>query len=652
MKASSTIASFLFSFEASPAMRLIFFTLLGLLMAAPARAAAEVDFAHDVLPLLKQHCAKCHTNGTYKASLSMDTRGALLDAGVVEPGDSAASHLIDRVTSDDEEERMPPKGPRLSDAEVDVLRRWVDAGLPWQEGFSFRTGDYEAPLKPRRPELPAAEPGIENPIDRIVFAYWRDRGVKPPKALGDAAFYRRTSLDLVGLLPKPEVVDAFVADGDPHKREQLVRRLLEDRAAYADHWLTFWNDLLRNDYAGTGYIDGGRKQITGWLYAALLGNMRYDEFVRELISPSAESEGFAKGIVWRGQVNASQKPELQFAQNVGQVFLGVNLKCASCHDSFVDKWKLVDSYGLAAIASDHTLEIHRCDKPTGAMASPYFLFPELGSVDATAPREERMKQLAGLMTSPENGRLTRTVVNRLWHRLMGRGIVHPVDSMGGRPWSEDLLDQLAVHLSDSGYDLKKTLQLIATSQVYGMQSTALDDTVASEDYVFAGPAPKRMTAEQFADSLAAITGVAPDKTAKDEIFIENLKANGGAGQRPFIRASLVTSTPLMRTLGRPNREQVVTTRPAELTTLEAIELSNGKPLSDLLGAGAKKLLDAHKGASAEEMCRTVLRSALSRNPTEEELTRLVELADEPLSPKGLADVLWCVVMLPEFQIVR
>src|SRR5690606_1846144 len=137
---------------------------------------------------------------------------------------------------------------------------------------------------------------------------------------------------------------------------------------------------------------------------------------------------------------------------------------------------------------------------TGEMATASFLFPELGAIDAAAPREERLKQLATLMTSPDNGRLTRTMVNRLWHRLMGRGIVHPVDSMGAEPWSEDLLDQLAVELSDSGYDLKKTLELIATSRVYSMTSAPWDEGAPAEEFVFAGPSPKRMTAEQFVDS--------------------------------------------------------------------------------------------------------------------------------------------------------
>ena len=98
----------------------------------------------------------------------------------------------------------------------------------------------------------------------------------------------------------------------------------------------FWNDLLRNDYTGTGFITGGRRQITGWLHQSLVENKPFDQFVRELIAPTDESRGFIDGIVWRGTVNASQTVPIQFAQNVGQTFLGINLKCASCHDSFVE----------------------------------------------------------------------------------------------------------------------------------------------------------------------------------------------------------------------------------------------------------------------------------------------------------------------------
>src|SRR5262249_3909914 len=153
----------------------------------------------------------------------------------------------------------------------------------------------------------------------------------------------RVYLDLIGLLPTPGEIEAFQKDVAPDKRTRVIHTLLEEKRPYAEHWLSFWNDLLRNDFSGPGYIEGGRKAITDWLYQSLLENKRYDQFVRELINPKPEAEGFIKGFVWRGVVNASQVPEMQFAQNVSQVFFGANLKCASCHDSFIDDWKLEDS---------------------------------------------------------------------------------------------------------------------------------------------------------------------------------------------------------------------------------------------------------------------------------------------------------------------
>ena len=221
-------------------------------------------------------------------------------------------------------------------------------------------------MKLRRPQLPPARAGREHPVDRLVDAYFAARAIAPPEPLGDAAFARRLFLDVIGLPPPTGELEAFLKDPARDKRARLCRRVLDDRRAYADHWLTFWNDLLRNDYAGTGYIDGGRKQITGWLYRSLVDNTPYDRFVRELISPSPDSEGFIKGIKWRGRVNASQVREIQFSQNVSQVFFGINMKCASCHDSFIDRWKLVDAYGLAAVIAEEPLEIaplRQADRP-------------------------------------------------------------------------------------------------------------------------------------------------------------------------------------------------------------------------------------------------------------------------------------------------
>lgn len=622
---------------------------LGPFLAAPlgAFASETVDFAHEVLPILRQHCASCHTNGRYEGEISFDSRESLLESGVAMPGNSQESSLIERIKSDDPELRMPAEADPLPRDQVTVLARWIDSGMPWEEGFTFKEQRYVAPLKPRRPETPPVGPSGSHPIDRYIDAYSAEHGLSPPKPIDDATFLRRVSLDLIGLLPTPNATAAFVADDDPQKREYVVRELFEGREDYAQHWLTFWNDLLRNDYEGTGYIDGGRRQISHWLYQALRDNLPYDEFVRQLISPTPDSEGFIKGIVWRGRVNASQVPEIQFAQNVGQVFLGINLKCASCHDSFIDDWKLTDAYGLAAITSDRPLELHRCDKPTGEMAQAKFLFPELGTIDADAPREKRLEQLSELLTQENNGRLTRTIVNRLWDRLMGRGLVHPVDSMGTPPWNADLLDYLACYLVDCDYDLKQLMTHIVASRAYQSQSAVLEEEPVAGEFIYTGPIARRMTAEQFMDAIWQITETGPRNPHKS---IEQVVADSGKG--PQVRASLVSPNLLMRSLGRPNREQVVTTRPDQLTTLEALDLSNGEILSQLTHRGAVKLRKKYPDWTAEELINHIYRSALGRDPTRREGALCVELCGTPITEAGLADVLWSVFMLPEFQLIR
>lgn len=626
-------------------------------LATPAAAqqpakGEKTDFAHDVVPILKAKCAKCHTNGTYKGGISFDNRDELVKSKAVVPGKSAESELIKRVTHADKEMRMPPKSDPLTEKEVRVLKAWIDDGMPWETGFTFKPATYVAPLKPRKVALPPAQNGRDHPIDRILDAYFAANKVVPPQPLDDAAFARRAYLDLIGLPPAAGELASFVADKDAEKRNTLVRKLLAENRSYADHWLAFWNDLLRNEYKGTGYIDGGRKQITPWLYRTLLENKPYDKFVRELLVPTPDSEGFAKGIKWRGEVNASQVVELQFAQNVGQVFFGANLKCASCHDSFIDNWKLDDSYGMAAVIADRPLMEHRCDKPTGRTATAKFLFPELGTIDAAAPKAKRLEQLAALVTHPENGRFTRTIANRMWDRLMGRGIVHPVDVMANKPWSEDLLDYLAVYFAENGHDLKKLMEHVATSKAYQSKAVPLAKEEVGDAYVFRGPELKRLSAEQFMDCLWMLTSTGPAKPSGGFQVTPAPFAEGVPPGRRFVRATLVDCDDLMRSLGRPNREQVVTVRPEQLTTLQALDLANGQTLTNLLARGAANVLKANPNATPDELATWVFVRALSRKPTAGELAAARALLGEKPTTDSVADLLWAVVMLPEFQLVR
>jgi hypothetical protein len=633
-------------------------------------AESRIDFVHEIVPLLESHCGECHIGDASQGGYSMNTRETVLaggDSGMAGfvAGDAAASELIRRIRSGDADERMPADGEPLPADVVALLARWIDAGAPWEPGFAFNSNLWEPPLALREVVLPTAVNGREHPIDRIIDAHLAANGTEPPEPCDDRTFIRRVSLDLTGLLPDPADVEAFVADTSPTKRMALVDRLLGEafdaRLHYAEHWLTFFNDLLRNDYTGTGFITGGRKQITTWLHRSLVNNMPYDQMVRELIAPSDESRGFIDGIVWRGTVNSSQTVPIQFAQNVGQSFMGINLKCASCHDSFVDRWTLQQTYDFAAILSPEPLELHRCDKATGTMATPGWMFEELGQVDPASPPDERLQQLAALITHRDNGWLSRSLANRLWARLMGRGIVHPVDALRTKPWNDDLLELLAHDLVDNGWDIKHLLRTICTSDAYAAATPAAATQPGSGDS-YAGPLPRRMTAEQFFDALWQLTGTAPEKpdgevnrqdtTADETADIAPADDDATlAAEAPMVRASLVKCTALMAALGRPNRDQVILSRPTELTTLEAIQLANEQTLSEELVRGGERIL-AESGPEPEPITEDLFAAALSRPPNaRERVACRAILGDEPTA-QTVADCLWAVIMLPEFQLIR
>ncbi len=798
----------------------------------PPPATRKVDFIKDIQPILEASCIKCHGRGQAKGGFRMDTRETFLaaaDSGPAAiPGKSAESYLIELVMGFDPDTVMPQKGSKLKPDQIALLRAWIDQGLPWDASVSFGKIPHKN-LKPQKPALPAAAvTGKANPVDALLEPYYRSKKFTPPKPVEDRLFARRVYLDIVGMLPTPNELNEFLGDKRADKRQQLVVKLLADNRRYAEHWLSFWNDLLRNDYKGTGYIDGGRKQITMWLYSSLATNVPYDKFVAQLIAPTPDCDGFTKGIVWRGTVNASQVPPMQAAQNVSQVFMGVNLKCASCHDSFINDWTLADSYALANIYSDEPMELFKCDKPTGKKAGTGFIYSELGQVDGKAAKAERLKQLANVITSKQNGRLSRTVVNRLWQRFMGHGLVEPADEMDtGGAWSPEVLDWLAEDLVEHNWNLKRTMEMILTSRAYQLPAVNLGDG-AVKDYAFTGPAVRRMSAEQFRDALTSVgglgyakpdaqvdwsaggvktkpaalgippkwiwnTGNAATKAKAETVYFravrvfnteptdsriavaadnsftlyvngkeagkgkdfstpsvftvklkkgtnviaiaavnnlpgdiaptpetavagtenpaglivyarvraknENLdfasdtlwrtsrtksegwtEANfddsawidaiglgnvddgpwnlgdklaatfGPTAPRDTVRASLVAADALQLALGRPNREQVATVRQSNPTTLQALELTNGNTLADLLKRSAAKIA-ADSQQTPSQLVNRLYVQGIGRVPSAKELALAEEVIGKPVKAEGVEDLLWGLAMLPEFQLI-
>ena len=348
----------------------------------------------NVRTILAHNCYACHNATKTKGGLRLDKKEFIFKGGengpILVAGNPEKSDMIRRVKLPfGHDDAMPTKGKRLSKEDIAMLEYWIQQGAPWPSGPE-KSLYRVAALEPRMPALPKATAGLNQPIDLFVNEYFKKNKISWQKSVDDKTYIRRVYLDVTGLIPSPETISTFVADPRSNKREILVDKLLANNEGYAQHWLTFWNDALRNDYSGTGYITNGRFGITKWLYGSLKNNKPYDTFVKELISPTKESEGFIRGIQWRGTINSSQSTEMQAAQNVSQVLLGLNLKCTSCHDSFISDWKLDDAYAFANVFSSKTLEIHRCDLPTGRMAGYGVLYNSLGKIKETNITAERL----------------------------------------------------------------------------------------------------------------------------------------------------------------------------------------------------------------------------------------------------------------------
>lgn len=614
----------------------------------------QIKLVGQVRAVFAHNCYKCHGEAKIKGELRLDSKEFAFKGGesgpVIIPGNPNKSEIVRRVNLPiDHEEAMPSKGKELSDDEKALISFWIDKGAPWPDAAEDVSVYRVAELAPRKPNVPAPKAGLNQPIDRWVNAYFEENNIAWEEPVDDRTYLKRIYLDIIGLMPTPEEYKAFEEDNSMDKRAIWVKSLLDRNDDYATHWMTFWNDALRNDYTGTGYITKGRYAITDWLYASLRDNKPYDQFVKQLLNPDEKSKGFIEGIRWRGDVNASQVTEMQAAQNVGQVILGLNLKCASCHDSFVSDWKLEEAYAFANIFADTTLEVSRCETPIGKKASTKILWEELGEIDSTANRSEKLEQLAEYLVQPANGRLYRTIVNRVWKQMMGRGMVEPADEMDNLPWSQDLLDWMASEFAETGYDLKSLIYNIAISKAYQQPSVGVDDPqdLVADDFVFEGVMRRRLTAEQFSDAVSQfIYPLFDEEQVKyDPYELAVSEVHGMA----FPRASLVANNEFLKALGRPNREVVATSRDSQASLLQALELTNGETLNAALAEGA--VIWKEKYQDGDIIVHETYRKLLGREPHQSEFKVAMEVLGDDPEPAVIQDFFWAVLLLPEFQLI-
>ncbi len=327
---------------------------------------AEVDFGNQVRPILARRCFACHGPDLVEAGLSFTDRESAMaetDSGdfAILPGDPEASGLIARVTSEFEGERMPPEGDPLSAAEIDILRRWIAAGAPWDRHWGFEPLSDPTPPQVSDPDWAA------NPVDAFVFASLAAERLKPNPPADRRTLIRRAHYDLTGLPPSPEQVAAFVADPDPQAFEKLIDRLL-DSPHYGERWGRHWLDLVR--YAETNSFERDGPKPNAWKYRdyvirSLNEDKPYSRFVREQLAgdelddvttDSLIATGYYRLGIWDDEPADPLQSRFDEMDDIisttGQVFLGLTIDCARCHDHKIDPIPQADYYSMLAFLAD------------------------------------------------------------------------------------------------------------------------------------------------------------------------------------------------------------------------------------------------------------------------------------------------------------
>lgn len=333
--------------------------------------AASVDFNAQIAPILVKRCSECHGPDKQKAKLRLDSRAAALQGGesghpAVSPGHPEESELLKRVMETDPDEVMPPKGGRLNDREVRVLRQWIQEGAIWPEAQK-----HWAFVKPERPALPPVshEKWVRNEIDRFVLARLDKEGLSPQKEADRYTLARRVHLDLTGLPPSWEAVQAFVNDASPNAYEKLVDGLLAS-PHYGEQMARGWLDLARYADSNGYQVDLARSiwPYRDWVINAFNRNQRFDQFTIDQIAgdllpnPTREqliATGFNRNtkINDEGGGDAEEyrvKAVKDRVATVGTAWLGLTLNCAECHTHKYDPISHDEYYQFYAFFNNST----------------------------------------------------------------------------------------------------------------------------------------------------------------------------------------------------------------------------------------------------------------------------------------------------------
>ncbi len=511
-----------------------------------------------------------------------------------------------------------------------------------------------ADLAYQRPALPE-----RNAIDTLVDAKLDRLRILPSDVGDDATFLRRAWLDVVGLVPPREEVERFLADGHPARREQLVDQLL-GRKEFSELWVMKWAELLQmrtDDNSRVPYKS--TLLYFHWLEDQIARNVPFDQVVRELLSSSGGT--FKVPATNFFQV---ERDTQKLAENVAQVFLGMRIQCAQCHNHPFDRWTMDDYYGFAAFFAqvgrkngEDPRETIIFDQRAGEVTHPVggrVMAPKLlGGATPDVSSQDRRRVLADWLTSADNPWFARNLVNIVWAHFFGVGITEPVDDarVSNPPSNPELLEDLARRFVANHYDFKQLVREICTSRTYQL-ATATNATNGLDERNFSHATVRRVRAEVLLDVISAVTET-PNKFPGLPL-----------GARAVQIADGNVSSYFLDTFGRASRATVCSCEvKMEPNLSQALHLLNGDATTQRIKDGevVKKLLAA--GRSATEIVSELYLRCLARPPSCDELARVTSQLPGPTTDaagavvapdaaaleQSLEDVFWALLNSKEFM---
>lgn len=482
-------------------------------------------------------------------------------------------------------------------------------------------------------------------VDELVQQMWTAENVQPAPEASDGEFLRRAYLDLNGVIPRAAEVRAFMADDRPDKRVRLVDQLLTS-PRYATHMATIWRNRILPVNADAARATQA-VALQKWLRTRFAKNLRYDNLVGELLLTIGGDE-LGPALYFQAQDLSPEK----LAASSAELFLGVQLHCAQCHDHPTAAWTQRDFWGLAAFFArvkappdpGMRMSYRLIDADQGEVQLPESnevvppKFPG-GDVATDEERRSRRVQLALWLTSNDNDFFARAAVNWAWSHMFGQGLVESLDNVSDTSNEAQLMNELAKYFVRSGYNLRELWRTLALTRAYQLSSRDTESTVPAQH--FARMLAKPLTPEQLYDSF---TILAP---ATDTIQTPDVTqpSNGpkGLDENP-IRVEFIRRM-------RPPPGSAIEYRAG---TLQALMMMNGRTMADLTTAGESSLLGALDAPFMSDGDRvdSLFLATLARRPDADEaaacLATLQDCHDAPERNRALSDILWAVLNSTEF----